>query len=49
MLGVSGGDVWWVAKNTDLELRRDGGARKSSESDWMIAGSSSDEMRSLGG
>lgn len=33
---VSGGDVWWVAKNTDMELRRDAGARDRSESDRLI-------------
>lgn len=32
---VSGGDVWWVAKNTDMELRRDAGARDRSESDRL--------------
>lgn len=33
-------------KNTDLELRRDAGARDRSESDWMIVGSKSNEIRS---
>jgi len=47
-VGLSGRDIWWVARNTELELGRDDMARdKIFGSDWMMGAKAWRQISSL--